>query len=526
MDEQPSPSMTVRRLARSIDDLRGRRFARWIRESTEGQYDTYGPDSQREKQDLAAERLGLVDADLTYQVAVSGKIAWRSAEMRRMLDDAAAGRFDVLLVGYSDRWQRNLRRTLEILEDQLHPAGVAVFFADRRILSSDPDDWDELVAEATAAERYIRRLAGRIADGYAAKFRRYADQAGNPPLGFRRSAEPPHVIEIDPATIEQAVAVFRRYAEGSLSMRDLAAATGLEYERVVKMLRNPLYNGWVRRHRGPEEERLPAPWRANPPVSDELWRRCADLRAQRLRGGGPSHRHDTDLLRGLVRCASCGRRIRSNGMTGEGASRRRQMLHPDPCPAWGTPASVPLEAWEPAIAAQIGLASLDEDAIARIRSVVEARAPRPIDTSRARLERAMRDLALEHAAGRLTDEAYLAGIRRLREEVERAGAPRPSGVTADEAIAAIADLSSLWVDATPEERARLVHAVYARIDVLGRSFAGVELTPWAYDIGLDQAMPELVRLEVRPRQGSGPHVQTVRVPIYGRRERRRAARSA
>jgi DNA invertase Pin-like site-specific DNA recombinase len=518
--------VTSRRLVRSIEELRGRRFARWIRESTEGQFDTFGPDSQREKQDLAAERLGVVDTGLVYQVAVSGKIAWRSTEMRRMLDDAAAGAFDVLLVGYSDRWQRNLRRTLEILEDELHPVGVAVFMADRRILSSDPEDWDELVAEATAAERYIRRLAGRITDGYAAKFRRYADQAGNPPLGFRRSAEAPHVLEIDPASIERAVEVFRRYAEGSLSMRDLARVTGLEYERVVKMLRNPLYAGWVRRHRGPDEERLPAPWRADPPVSDELWRRCADLRAQRLRGGGPSHRHDTDLLRGLVACGSCGRRIRSNGLMGEGARARRRMLHPDPCSGWGSSASVPLEAWEPAIEGQIAGTNLGPAAIARIRRVVEARVARPIDTTRARLERAIRDLALEHAGERLSDDVYLTGVRRLRAELEQARTPRRSEVGADEAIAAVADLAGLWIEATPEERARLVHAVYARIDVVGRSFAGVELTPWAYDIGLDQAMPELVGVDWRPRQAPGPHVHTVRVPIYGRRERLRIARSA
>ena len=29
---------------------------------------------------------------------------------------------------------------------------------------------------------------------------------------------------------------------------------------------NPLYNGWIRRHRGKDETRRPAPWRATPPV--------------------------------------------------------------------------------------------------------------------------------------------------------------------------------------------------------------------------------------------------------------------
>ena len=53
--------MTVRALPRSLEDLRGRRAARWIRESTAGQADNFGPDAQLEQQTRAIERWGLVD---------------------------------------------------------------------------------------------------------------------------------------------------------------------------------------------------------------------------------------------------------------------------------------------------------------------------------------------------------------------------------------------------------------------------------------------------------------------------------
>jgi hypothetical protein len=52
----------------------------------------------------------LVDTGLVYQVAHSGRTVWRSATMSEMLAEAKAGAFDLLLAGYSDRWQRNLRR--------------------------------------------------------------------------------------------------------------------------------------------------------------------------------------------------------------------------------------------------------------------------------------------------------------------------------------------------------------------------------------------------------------------------------
>ena len=275
----------MKRLPRSLDDIGGLRAARWIRESTSGQFDRYGPASQREQQDRFIERHGLVDTGLTFQVAHSGTTVWRSPTMTEMLAEARVGSFDLLLAGYSDRWQRDLRRTLELLEDGLHPAGVALVMCDRRILSSDPHDWDELVAEAAGAERYSRRLSERITDGYEQKFDKQHDPGGHAALGFRRSTEPPHTLEVDQGTIGVAVGLFERYSLGTVSARQLAAETGPEASRIRCILMNPLYNGWIRRHRDRDETRRPAPWRSTPPVPDELWTRVEDVRQSKTRGG-------------------------------------------------------------------------------------------------------------------------------------------------------------------------------------------------------------------------------------------------
>ena len=109
----------MRTLPRSLDDIRGLRAARWVRESTSEQYDRFGPASQREQQDRFIERHDLVDTGLVFQVAHSGTTVWKSSVMNDMIASARAGDFDLLLAGYSDRWQRNVRRTLEVLEDQL-----------------------------------------------------------------------------------------------------------------------------------------------------------------------------------------------------------------------------------------------------------------------------------------------------------------------------------------------------------------------------------------------------------------------
>jgi len=58
-----------RTLPHSIDEVSGMRAARWFRESTAGQWDNFGPDAQREQQDRAIGRYGLVDAGLGGSLA-------------------------------------------------------------------------------------------------------------------------------------------------------------------------------------------------------------------------------------------------------------------------------------------------------------------------------------------------------------------------------------------------------------------------------------------------------------------------
>jgi len=227
----------VKRLPATVDDLRGLRAARWIRESTTGQFDRYGPEAQAELQDGAVARLGLVDTGAQWRIAHSGRTVYRSPAMAAMLDAAAAGAFDVLLVGYVSRWQRNLRQTLNLLEDVLHPAGVAVWFCDEQILSSCERDWDQLVAEATDAERYSRRLSRRIREGYASKRAKQRDPGGRPPFGFRRDER--KLLEPVPEQLDTVRKAFE-LAATRLTDREVADQTGLGLYTVRGMLNNPL----------------------------------------------------------------------------------------------------------------------------------------------------------------------------------------------------------------------------------------------------------------------------------------------
>ncbi|MEX1156143.1 MAG: recombinase family protein [Chloroflexota bacterium] len=459
-----------------------------MRESTDGQYDRYGPDSQRDQMDRFEQRYGLVSAGLEWTVAASGRSVWRHARMREMIAAAKSGAFDVLLTGYADRWQRNLRRFLELIEDDLHPSGVALVMCERRLLSSDPNDWDEMVREAHAAEIYSRRLGERIADGYAAKFSRYADPGGSAPMGFRRQADEPYLLEVDPERIGFVVELFEQYARGDVSFARLASSADLAEARVREILANPVYNGWaVRGSRGRRrpEERVPARWRDAPPVGDDLWERVCSVRHQHEHGGGPRRRDRIDPLAGVLYC-TCGRYIKANGLDG---SHRHQRIHLGLCDEWGRQRTYPTMTWARPLFAQLSALELSNATIERVVRYLSQPAPRGDDLRRKRLDRQRRELALDHAAGRIGDAEYLAAVGRTREQDEAVPVPV---ATPDptHAVQRLRDFAGLWKSRSEAERAALLGAVYARVEVRGNRFIAAHLTADAKELGLTVALPE------------------------------------
>lgn len=506
------------KLPKNLAALGGMRAARWTRESTKGQYDAYGPDAQRDQQDTAIAEHGLVDTGLGWTVAHSGRTVDRTPEWAEMV--AAAGvEYDVLVVGYVSRFSRSAE-THYAVRRTMHDRGAVVLFADERILTSDDDAWEAFHREIGEAESYSRRLGRNIRNGYAAKFRRLADPGGNAPLGFRRRTERPFVLEVDPASIDRVVELFARYAGGTVSLRQLSAESGLLIGHLAETLRNRIYNGWVTRHGEP----APAAWRADPPVSDELWSRVEAIRERRRHVGGRRSPGRVDVLRGLIACR-CGAEIWANGTDRHGRTRR---AHPfdRPCGQWGGQATYPSAIWEGPIGEQVAALRVDDTTMAAVVAALGSASPAPVPADAWRLDRRRRDLALEHAAGRLDDDAYLTAAAALREQAPIA-APAAT-VPAALAVAYLRELKETWTDATPATKAELIASIYDRIVVRGPSFVAVTLTPAAYAHGLAIALPEYVRSELVSPEGDGRTrpAHSIRIPIVGRAAWLRSARSA
>ena len=154
-----------------------------------------------------------------------------------------------------------------------------------------------------------------------------------------------------------------------------------------------------------------------------------------------------------------------------------------------------LDVYEPWVIGQVTGIRVDESTVERIVRVLSTPETRPIDVNRARLERMKRELALDHAAGRLDDKAYLAQIAVLRDEATKidSGKRQGTGIAPDKVVAKLRALPETWARATPEGRAELLHSIYERIVVRGADFVGARLTPEAYSLGLAIALPERVQ---------------------------------
>jgi DNA invertase Pin-like site-specific DNA recombinase len=479
------------RLARDASELRGLRAARWIRESTPGQLDRWGPPSQRRMQDTAMTALGLADTGLAWTVGRSGwsgpdsmddPPATRTPEFRAMLAAAEAGAFDVLLVGYTARYMRDLALALSYRR-WFHRHGVVVYICDDRILSSNPADWERFVDKCKAAEINSREQSRNVRAGYAAKRDTHGDPGGHPPFGFRRAGEA-KVVEIDPERIDTAVRAYTLAVAG-LTDRDVAGRLGLGLHTVRGILTSPLYRGRLR-------DGTAANW--DPVVDEETWRRVADLRAARNRRspGRPETRRTYALP--MLECAACGRRLVGD------KDRYRHLeacAFTAACPpggnARGRHTRIPgqsygrdeYEAIVPFVLERIRLGAHDVEAAAGDYRRGSGTEPNQLRLARIEEERE-RALATYR---RDRDPVVLEQTMRDLDaaEAEAAGGSERPTLPPDEVRRYLENLPAWWADADPEDRRALAATLFERIRVLGVSVAKLEPTQEALDHGLAEA---------------------------------------
>lgn len=382
------------------------------------------------------ERLGLVDAGLAWQSAASGRTVYLGPEFAAMVAAAQAGAFDVLVVGYVSRFQRNLRQTLNVVAD-LHAAGVVVLFCDERILSSDASRWDDFVREAHEAESFSRKHGKRVKEGLAAKRRRLGEPGGQPPYGYTRIGRPP-VLDPIPADLERVRACFLAAAEG-LTDAEVATRVGLPFYTTRGILTNPIYAG---RLRDGTPTQVPAV------VEPGLWDRVQLARGRfSRRHPGRSTTWRTYAL-SMLYCAACGRHL---------IGQQNRYRHNFPCPTWlaaATPpprafrnatdkrhrgVSYPADAFEGIVHQALGHVSANAMLVADVIAALRGDEAGPDPVTLARIERD-RDSAMARYRRDRDEVALGETMRRLDREETEAQATNADLPTAAEAVEYLRDL--------------------------------------------------------------------------------------
>ncbi len=130
-------------------------------------------------------------------------------------------------------------------------------------------------------------------------------------------------VVIDPERGPIVQMLFKEYATGNYSLQDLEAIAhkfGLKSRRrkcthtigrgqIHDMLRNPFYYGMMRIHRKSKQYNVSyLPHRHTPLISEELFNQVQDvLNGRKQVPSKPWYREQNFVLRGLVRCAHCGK---------------------------------------------------------------------------------------------------------------------------------------------------------------------------------------------------------------------------
>lgn len=306
-----------------------KRAVAYLRESTEEQAEGWSLDAQRQGVERLAREKGyqLVDE---YVDLHSG---WRDSEKRpdfqRLMADAAAGRFEAVLVFHSSRFARDqvLARRYKAL---LRKSGIVFLSASQPSFGDDPNDPTVFLSEGLQEmfdEYYSVNQSFWTRAGLQEKARQ-GNLVGSLPFGYQHDPATGAVV-LDEERAALVAELFQRYATGTESDRSLAiwlnavgarTAKGNPFSKdtVREMLVNSAYAGFV----GARRDKQYATRGNHPSIIDlALFERVQELRGLRTRTLNPGRPSGGYALSKLARCERCGQSM--HGTTGGRNNIRR-----------------------------------------------------------------------------------------------------------------------------------------------------------------------------------------------------------
>ena len=263
---------------------------------------------------------------------LSGISTKKRENFHRMVDDAAAGLFDLVITKEITRFARNTLDSIQYTR-QLLSCGVGVFFQNDNINTFDDDSELRLTIMSGIAQDELRKLSSRVKFGHQQAIKDKVVLGNNRIFGYIKDKGR---LVIDKEQAEMVRELFDLYATGQYSMKQIEIifwqkgyrnhnGNKIAHTTMSNMIANPKYKGYYvgnkvrvidmftkkQKFLPPEEwvmfkdetgEIVPAI------VSEELWDRANEILKRRSddvksRQGICNH---ANLLTGKLHCTCCG----------------------------------------------------------------------------------------------------------------------------------------------------------------------------------------------------------------------------
>ena len=282
---------------------------------------------------------------------ISGVTTKKREQFNEMVEDAAAGAFDLIITKEVSRFARNTLDSLQYTR-QLLACGVAVFFQNDNINTLDEDGELRLTIMSSMAQDESRKISSRVKFGHQQAIKKGVVLGNSNIFGYRKLDKKLVIDEEQVAVVRE---LFELYATGKYSMKQLetyfyekgfrnSKGNKFSHTTMSSIIANPKYKGyycgnkvrvvdlftkqqeflpedeWVM-YKDETGETVPAI------VSEELWEKANEVlraRSQDVKTRQNKTVHQ-NLLTGKLVCAHCGRPYyRKDGKAKNG----------EPCSIW------------------------------------------------------------------------------------------------------------------------------------------------------------------------------------------------
>jgi site-specific DNA recombinase len=246
---------------------------------------------------------------LVTELNVSGGTDIQERGLGELVTRIERGASQGVIVFDTSRFGRNLRETLNA-NYLIEQVGGRIVGVDNGLDTQELGGYEQLVREATEAEKYLRAIKRRW---QRTTNRRVAEgkHTGHVPIGYmrREDVEPQYTsrgdlirdgrLVIDEATAPLVLRAFQMQASGA-SHLEIAKEIDRKKAAVAHMLRNRIYLGEIRGSGGAINRSA-----HDPIVSEDLFAAVQARVGERAPRSDRKRKYEP-LLNGLIRCADCG----------------------------------------------------------------------------------------------------------------------------------------------------------------------------------------------------------------------------